>query len=740
MRHRLVVVTLGLAYAAVASAPVSLQAGGLARRAAGRTSVDPFSLISRARLVATVHDLTAIQAYSGWRNSGTEGEAEALTYMEHALAGMQRLQRLGVEVRRQPFRVFLATELWESRLWVTVGGSETEVPANGLRGPRESIATALRFDSDGTLNDSERDPVEALGPVALVRTARDAGTVNITGKIVFVSYAVVDRVVRGFDDAVATASQILDGQPAAVVLVTRYSNTVGQSHGTFAGDVSAFNSISGGTAPPVLIVRLEDLAAAGVATFQDLGRVTSARLRWDADVFSPGSSANVIARIPGRDSSRSVILGAHIDSPNSPGALDDGSGSAVLLEVARVINGSQTRPPVDLYLVWFGSEELGLYGSYTFVASHQELLDRTVAMLQVDCLSHPLDGVGAVLELVTWPYERFGHDDLEWPWWLRQAALARGASTSPVGYLGVESDNSGFSGFDVPNANLIYDDGEAMAQIGGVHYAGHLHDPYDTVERVEEEVEAFEGMARVALTAALEVGRELPVLRSTPAPDRRAVIVGSHTEPAHMSPTTFTDFGMALAWEGFDVDLLPYGTTVTQSDLEDADLVVVLPVLDYPSPDGDPGLYDEAWTGPEADALEAYVRSGGLLVLTASAHRLKYFNRTLDDNEDRDDQNLLGERFGVTFGSGTVPGQRAVVLGQFPLVAGMSSFELAAGNAVPYTAPGAQRLAAAGGTAVVSVLQAGAGEVIVLGDVGILGTGNAAGNMPFWRNLADHAR
>ena len=34
-----------------------------------------------------------------------------------------------------------------------------------------------------------------------------------------------------------------------------------------------------------------------------------------------------------------------------------------------------------------------------------------------------------------------------------------------------------------------------------------------------------------------------------------------------MTPTSFTDLGMALAMEGFDVDLIPYGQPVTRADL-----------------------------------------------------------------------------------------------------------------------------------------------------------------------------
>ncbi len=83
---------------------------------------------------------------------------------------------------------------------------------------------------------------------------------------------------------------------------------------------------------------------------------------------------------------------------------------------------------MDLYLAWFGSEELGLNGSSYFVSTHQELLDRTAAMLQLDCLSHPLDGIDASLDLVGWSYGRLGDDSLAWPDYLAQAAAQHGVA------------------------------------------------------------------------------------------------------------------------------------------------------------------------------------------------------------------------------------------------------------------------------------------------------------------------
>jgi hypothetical protein len=743
-----IVISLLILAGCVSSPTPSAPAPGptLAEVTPGAPPADPFALISQESLFASMEDLTAIQPYSGWRNSATEGEQEALDYIEERLGELAYLGNLGLELERQVFHVFLGTELWETRLHLTVNGQELEVPADGLRGHRDDIAQALRFDSDGALNDAEPNPVIVEGQVALISSASEIHALSQTdlrGKVVFLDYAVVDRALLGKERATEIASDLLAKEPAGLVLVTRFSNQPGESHGSFVGDLSALTGVETGPAPPTLYIRLEDLAPAGVADWDDLAQVEAARLTWDTDVFSPGDSGNLVAHIPGVDSSKAVIIGAHIDSPNNPGAMDNGSGSAILLEVARVLDAAQFQPATDLYLVWFGSEELGLYGSYHFVSTHQELLDRTLAMLQIDCLLRPLDGIEGYLNLVTWPYGRLGDDRLTWPDYLVQAVDQRGVWAYPVDYYGIESDNTAFSGFDVPNANLIYMNYPEMEPLGGVHYAGHMHDPYDTVELARDVSDALEQMARLALTAALDTGREDPDLRVAPRPDRRALFVASHTESVHIAPTTFTDLGMTLAWEGFDVDMVPYGQPVTSADLEETDLVVVLPVVDYPSPEGDPDLYDEAWGQEEIAALEAYVAGGGLLVLTNSAHRLKYNNWVMDPNEDWSDANALASRFGITYHDGALPGVQAETEGESPLVEDVVSLDLAEDNGVPFSLAKGQVLAQAGGELAVALVDYGdaEGQVLVLADAGILGADKGEpANLPFWLNLARYAR
>ncbi len=690
-------------------------------------------------------DLTAIQAYSGWRNSATEGEAQALDYVAAKLNQMPYLTGLGLQLERQQFQVFIGNEIWESRLYLTVDGTEVEVPANGLRGVRDDIGQALRLDSDGQLNDTGRNPVAAQGPVLLVGSEAELEALSpsdVAGRLVFIDNAVVDRVHLGTGRAIGIASDLVAKQPAGIVVITRFSNELSADHGAFVGDLSPLNQTGLGTSIPVLYARLEDLSSAGIAGWGDLGKVQSARLTWDADVLAPATSGNLVARIPGADPSRAIILSAHIDSPNAPGAMDDGSGSAILLEIARVLDAAQKQPPIDLYLAWYGSEELGLYGGSYFVTTHQELLDRAVAMLQVDCLTRPLDGVNADLDLVTWSYARLGNGQTPWPDYLRSVAGRRGVEVRSEDRFEIYSDNSPFLGFDVPHADLIYVDEDDMARVGGVHFAGHIHDPYDTVELLRDVSGVLQQMATVALGAVLEAG-QAPSMRVTPKPDRRAVFVASHTEAVHMTPAGFYDMPMTLAMAGYDVDMIPYGQEVTQADLTDANLVIVLPVVDYPSLDGDPNVYNaSAWTMQEIAALQGYVFSGGLLVITNSANRLKYYNWVQDANEDWAAMNDLSGAFGVTFDEGGVSADMAEVERDHPLVTGIQTLELASDNAVRFHNREGQVLATAGGMRAVVLVDygGGGGQVLVLGDVGMLSTSGELQNLQFWQNLADYAR
>jgi Zn-dependent M28 family amino/carboxypeptidase len=90
-------------------------------------------------------------------------------------------------------------------------------------------------------------------------------------------------------------------------------------------------------------------------------------------------SANIVARIEGTDpklKAEYVVLSAHIDHVGigEPingdriynGAMDNGSGSALLLDIARSLQQTHTRLKRSLLLVWVTGEEKGLLGSKYF--------------------------------------------------------------------------------------------------------------------------------------------------------------------------------------------------------------------------------------------------------------------------------------------------------------------------------------------------------------------------------------
>lgn len=107
------------------------------------------------------------------------------------------------------------------------------------------------------------------------------------------------------------------------------------------------------------------------------------RLTMVQDEFG-ADSRNVIAEIPGSQYPDEVVLfAAHYDSvPYSAGANDNGAGSVILMELARQF--AAQAPSRTVRFCWFGSEELGLLGSFAYVKQHKEKLDPVKFVINVD--------------------------------------------------------------------------------------------------------------------------------------------------------------------------------------------------------------------------------------------------------------------------------------------------------------------------------------------------------------------
>jgi Zn-dependent M28 family amino/carboxypeptidase len=101
-------------------------------------------------------------------------------------------------------------------------------------------------------------------------------------------------------------------------------------------------------------------------------------------------AANVIADLPGR-SSGVVLLGGHLDSVASgPGINDNGSGIALVLEIARQARRLGVRPARGLRFAFWGGEELGLVGSGSYVATlSPQARQQLLAVLNFDMVGSP---------------------------------------------------------------------------------------------------------------------------------------------------------------------------------------------------------------------------------------------------------------------------------------------------------------------------------------------------------------
>jgi len=185
-----------------------------------------------------------------------------------------------------------------------------------------------------------------------------------------------------------------------------------------------------------------------------------------------GHSENLIGDRPGTGGGGLVLITAHLDSINiaggpaasAPGADDNGSGSAGVLELGRLLSTRSWRH--DVRLILFGGEEEGLFGSKQYVAALPPAeRARIRAVLNMDMIASKNTAVPTVL--------------------LEGAAISTSQigdlSTAAATYTGlkVETSLNPFASDHVP----FIDAGiPAVLSIEGADSAnGHIHSANDTL-------------------------------------------------------------------------------------------------------------------------------------------------------------------------------------------------------------------------------------------------------------------
>jgi hypothetical protein len=109
----------------------------------------------------------------------------------------------------------------------------------------------------------------------------------------------------------------------------------------------------------------------------------------------PGTHHNLLAERRGRDAQAPVLeVGAHYDSVwDAPGADDNGSGVAALLEVARLLATAKTTRTVRL--CFFAMEEEGLIGSAAHVRELQARGERIAGAIVLDMVGFATSAPGS---------------------------------------------------------------------------------------------------------------------------------------------------------------------------------------------------------------------------------------------------------------------------------------------------------------------------------------------------------
>lgn len=271
----------------------------------------------------------------GKRVAGTPGNDAAADYIASEFA------KSGLQVTRQTFPF----QGWEDR------GTSVEIvsPQN-----EKMEAQAIQYSVGGNVE----------GEVALVPgigSRDDFSKVNVRGKIALVKRGTLQFGVKAQNAAEVGATAILIYNDAPTIF-----------SGTLRDKVT------------VPTIALSGKSAAELLKVLNDGRV-SVKIASDSGVVDRVGH-NVIGTLKGK-SDETIVLGGHYDSVSAgPGAGDNGSGTATVLELARVI-ASKPQPQHTLVFMAFDAEELGLLGSRAYVDQLSDAqLKQMRAMLNFDML------------------------------------------------------------------------------------------------------------------------------------------------------------------------------------------------------------------------------------------------------------------------------------------------------------------------------------------------------------------
>jgi hypothetical protein len=214
---------------------------------------------------------------------------------------------------------------------------------------------------------------------------------------------------------------------------------------------------------------------------------------FDPFSFLSYTTRNVVATLPGaRHPEKVIIICGHYDSTShtageAPGADDNASGTAAVLEAARIFAGRSFEYTVKF--IAFSAEEYGLYGSAHYAAAAQSTGEQIVGVVNMDMIGfldpdHPED-----LDLI-------GKAGSEWLW---QTFLDIGPLYVNMAY---EAGNTGETWSD--HASFWNRGFSAICAIEDrADTNPYYHSRYDTIDTLNFDFLTRAATACIAVTAYL---------------------------------------------------------------------------------------------------------------------------------------------------------------------------------------------------------------------------------------------
>jgi carboxypeptidase Q len=221
--------------------------------------------------------------------------------------------------------------------------------------------------------------------------------------------------------------------------------------------------------------------------------------------FIPGpiTCYNTVGEIKGsKKPDEFVVVGAHIDSWDlASGTTDNGTGTCIVLETARILKKLGIKPDRTIRFCLFSGEEQGLHGSAAYVKQHESELPK-MSM----CLVHDT-GTGKVQGIALSGFEA-----------VKPILERELTSLKPLGVTNISngglsaggSDHASFSRVGVPGFAVIQD----MREYTFTH-----HTQSDTLDKVHEE-NLIQGAQVLAVSAVRVANLEKLLPRDRPASPR----------------------------------------------------------------------------------------------------------------------------------------------------------------------------------------------------------------------------